>query len=769
MALQHLRSGTANKRPIPTVMSAGQLAINTNEGSPGLFFKDSNGDLVKVGPVHIGTSAPNSSPDSLAATALVTGTVYQILTVGNSDFTLVGASANTVGTVFTATGTTTGTGTVSGQQGNEKGEQWLDTTGSAFDLKIYDGTAWRSQAGEFVNVTGDTMTGAFGVVAGTASAPGVFFSGDTNTGLLAPAADSVAVTTGGTQRVVVDSSGNVFIGGTTAANADIALNADGSATFVGDPGSNGTTVGTKISSTGLIRVARSSDGPVFQSNKTDGSGYNVTINANGSATFAGDITCRNYVDITRAGDSAAFQVNKDGVGATAKINGNGSAEFAGGKFIISSGGTILSDNGGNPAGAAKVNINSNGTASFAGNVGIGTTSPSHLLTLKGTQSFQATNSTNNWLTYTYTDNTFRLNYNGAGADEVVIDSSGKVGIGVNPSARLTVKSPGASQTFISGKNSGATEIFKVVQNSGGGGELYLNGADGSNAISFSGSTGIIDIGWPGNSGSGTGAILQSGLCKVKANSSSNAIEVRDNSSANVVKASITGNGSATFAGQVVANVNNASGDDSALKAVQTNVNGYAIWAGSGPTAANRTFTVLPSGDVTCSGSLKIGGTAAANQIDEYEIGTWTPSVKSQVGETVTGGMTTAGTYVRIGDLLYLSATVAITGSGNAYNDGSLTWNSGPTASSIFLVGNVPFSMSESFAEIFTFGTGINASSRRPMFGTQVITGARQSGSTTITFFHVAGSNTETGGSMFLTVGDWIGNKFNFACCLKLPA
>lgn len=159
MALQHLRSSTANKRPIPSVMSAGQLAVNTNEASPGLFFKDSNGDLVKVGPVHIGANAPNSSPDSVAATALVTGTVYQILVVGTSDFTLVGASANTAETVFTATGTTTGTGTVSGQQGNEKGEMWLDNTGGNYVLKIYDGTAWRSEAGEFVNVTGDTMTG----------------------------------------------------------------------------------------------------------------------------------------------------------------------------------------------------------------------------------------------------------------------------------------------------------------------------------------------------------------------------------------------------------------------------------------------------------------------------------------------------------------------------------------------------------------------------------------------------------------------------------
>jgi len=159
MALQHLRSGTANKRPLPTAMSDGQLAVNTNLASPGLFFKDSNGDIVKVGPVHIGSVAPNASPASTAATALVANTIYKVLTVGTSDFTAVGAGSNAVGVVFTASGTTTGTGTVSGEQGNEKGEMWLDNTGGAYDLKIYDGTAWRSQAGEFVNATGDTMTG----------------------------------------------------------------------------------------------------------------------------------------------------------------------------------------------------------------------------------------------------------------------------------------------------------------------------------------------------------------------------------------------------------------------------------------------------------------------------------------------------------------------------------------------------------------------------------------------------------------------------------
>jgi hypothetical protein len=147
MALQHLRSSTAHKRPIPTIMSAGQLGLNTNEASPGLFFKDSNGDLVKVGPVHVGTSAPNASPATTAAGSLVAGSTYQILTVGTSDFTLVGASANTIGTIFTATGTTTGDGTVSGQQGNQKGELWLDTTGGTYIFKSYDGTAWRTVEG----------------------------------------------------------------------------------------------------------------------------------------------------------------------------------------------------------------------------------------------------------------------------------------------------------------------------------------------------------------------------------------------------------------------------------------------------------------------------------------------------------------------------------------------------------------------------------------------------------------------------------------------
>jgi len=51
--------------------------------------------------------------DEIVATAIVSGVNYTIQTLGTTDFTLIGAGANTVGTTFTATGAGTGTGTAS--------------------------------------------------------------------------------------------------------------------------------------------------------------------------------------------------------------------------------------------------------------------------------------------------------------------------------------------------------------------------------------------------------------------------------------------------------------------------------------------------------------------------------------------------------------------------------------------------------------------------------------------------------------------------------
>lgn len=74
-----------------------------------------NGQEIQVVKVTGGalSGARTVSLIETAAPSLVTGTEYVIRSVGTSDFTLVGAAINAVGTVFTATGTTTGTGVCS--------------------------------------------------------------------------------------------------------------------------------------------------------------------------------------------------------------------------------------------------------------------------------------------------------------------------------------------------------------------------------------------------------------------------------------------------------------------------------------------------------------------------------------------------------------------------------------------------------------------------------------------------------------------------------
>lgn len=82
------------------------------------------------------------------------------------------------------------------------------------------------------------------------------------------------------------------------------------------------------------------------------------------------------------------------------------------------------------------------------NVGIGATSPAAKLHVGGeayVDSYFSLRTTddqaNRWLMYTHTDDTFRMNYNGSGADEVTIDTSGNLGIGTaSPADKLHVSS-----------------------------------------------------------------------------------------------------------------------------------------------------------------------------------------------------------------------------------------------------------------------------------------------------------------------------------------
>jgi hypothetical protein len=92
--------------------------INAGANQPG-FFRDKY-DCSQNGAIAssiYNTMPLVSGPASIAATTTVAASSYTILTIGTTDFTLIGAASNTVGLRFTATGAGTGTGTVSGQTG----------------------------------------------------------------------------------------------------------------------------------------------------------------------------------------------------------------------------------------------------------------------------------------------------------------------------------------------------------------------------------------------------------------------------------------------------------------------------------------------------------------------------------------------------------------------------------------------------------------------------------------------------------------------------
>lgn len=58
--IQHKRSSILGRRPSKEYLEPGELALNTNQKDPGLFFETNTGEIAKAGPAHIGFEPPQS-------------------------------------------------------------------------------------------------------------------------------------------------------------------------------------------------------------------------------------------------------------------------------------------------------------------------------------------------------------------------------------------------------------------------------------------------------------------------------------------------------------------------------------------------------------------------------------------------------------------------------------------------------------------------------------------------------------------------------------
>jgi len=604
---------------------------------------------------------------------------------------------------------------------------------------------------------------------GNVTAPSFSFDGDNDTGIYQPGLDQIAISTGGIQRLQVDSSGNMLLGGTLPSTSNITLNADGSANFnnyvqakagfrakqdtgyyfIGQSTSNVNTF--LVESAGNVKIGG-----------TLPSSPNITLNADGSAGYAGAITHGGWTDNsdvqTRINPGSIFvkgpnNINPflsyladgyDSADSTLTLHRDGSAFFAsdvqvGGDPKNSSGvelGTVIrpsgeiitalandTDNalsikkvgntnprvlittsgdvkiGGTLPSTPNITLKANGTGTFTGNVkslGLLTSSDTavndrvqfgymatptghnlgHRIVGDGQDLyyFSRENGTSGHKFYVHGSggSSHLMEINGTPANEKVmiggtlpsapnitlnadgsasfsngdvnIDSSGRLLVGTSSGFNFTTNSgAGISRQQLVGVGTDETASFAITHcNQGGtsrGPSLVL-------AKNRSGSTvlGTVQVG--------------ENLGEISFQGSTSSGFVR---SAGIRCEQDGGTPSSTsMAGRLIFSTT-ADGASSPNKRMQIDSSGDLLIGGSLPLAPN--ISLNADGSAQFSGSVSIGGTAAANTIDEYEEGTWTPTMTEFGGSSIPFTITNAA-YVRVGEVVTIQALLVLTAASN---------------------------------------------------------------------------------------------------------
>jgi hypothetical protein len=73
-----------------------------------------------------------------------------------------------------------------------------------------------------------------------------------------------------------------------------------------------------------------------------------------------------------------------------------------------------------------------------------------------------------------------------------------------------------------------------------------------------------------------------------------------------------------------------------------------------------------AGDLVVNGGIFLGGTATANELDDYEEGTWTPTLNASDTGTLSGS---AGRYIKIGSMVFISCVGDKSGGSNNLLEG----------------------------------------------------------------------------------------------------
>jgi hypothetical protein len=287
---------------------------------------------------------------------------------------------------------------------------------------------------------------------GTAAAPAISFDGDPNTGIYSPGADQVAVTTGGTQRLLIDSAGAV--------------------TIAGDLTVNGTT--TNINTTNLVIEDKNIIlGDVTTPTDVTADGGGITLKGTTDKTI-------NWVDSTDAWTSSERFSYPLGSAAAPTLTFTGDANTG-----------IYSP------GADQVAISTNGTGRLfvdaSGNVGVNVSSPTQarlvVASSSGANTAFFTDGTNSSIKFLHggggavitTESGQYLAFGTSDTERMRLDSSGRLGLGTSaPGTILDVVGSGNPTITLRGSDGAYTGILNIQ--AAGGGASVINATGGANQL-----------------------------------------------------------------------------------------------------------------------------------------------------------------------------------------------------------------------------------------------------------------------------------------------
>jgi hypothetical protein len=143
-------------------------------------------------------------------------------------------------------------------------------------VNVADKRLFTKDSGGSVVEVGTNPGGAVTFTAGSASAPAITTTGDTNTGIFFPAADTIAFSEGGTEAMRIDSSGNLLVGTTSSDGVSGGAFKKGAATSClieisggnGTPATNSLAIGQDASTVGYV-YQRANQALIFGTNNTE--------------------------------------------------------------------------------------------------------------------------------------------------------------------------------------------------------------------------------------------------------------------------------------------------------------------------------------------------------------------------------------------------------------------------------------------------------------------------------------------------------------------